>query len=106
MPSEVPDVAEEAEEAEVVATTEVGEDNPEELLRPSNAIEAPNILTCQVESGQGVLCTSNGGKEVIFAVSPPPVPGRMSSRQSLQNSENLTSSTKRKKREMIRLTRC
>ena len=74
------------EEVEAVADKTNHNNNPN--------TEVPSILTFLLANGRGVVCISDGGGEVIFVRNPPLVRGRMSTPQSLQNNEKLTSSAK------------
>ena len=88
------EVAAEVEVVEVVVVEEVIAE-VKLKLKIRHDIQAPNIQICQLETGQGALCTSDGGKMHFSVQNHQHVLGRIFTLQNLQNKiriEKLTSS--------------
>ena len=84
-----------AAEVEVVEVVAVVEAIVEVKLKLRHDIPAPNIQIYQLETGQGALCTSAGGKVHFSVQNHQHVLGRIFTLQNLQNKtkiERLTSS--------------
>ena len=90
---EVVDIAEIEEEIVEAPTVphKAGTLNPLNLLHNQGHIKDPNILTFQLEPGQGARCIIAGGRRHFSVRNHRPVRGKTSSFQKLPN-ETVTSS--------------
>ena len=82
---------EDATEVEGVEDLQALEPEPVKILQVNKDTEVPNIQTCQLVSGWGVLYISAGEKVLIFVQNLRHALGRISSLPSQPKIENLTS---------------
>ena len=75
-----------------VEEVELGvEHRQQRLQHPKTKTRVQNIRTCRQASGQGAICTENGGGGHISVQSRQPAHGRMFSRHDHKNNETGTS---------------
>ena len=87
------------EEVEVVATREEAAEavNPHHQATPvPECTGGPSTPIFRLEIGPDARCTIDGGKGLIFVLSPPPAPGRTSSPPSLPSETGTNSALQTK----------